>query len=138
MTAKGKIVVRCPKMDTFRVSSTRRKTSQIQADVEIIMVSPPAYFTGQITFPVCNINKVFGPLWQVEEVTASGMVGDSNVFLSMTLKPEWTFGPLALPVQAFGTFGPYRVKMRYPFVWASLTGPGKWTVAACQANGEVF
>lgn len=104
----------------------------------ITMNSPPAYFDGQITFPVCNINKIFGPLWQVEKVTASGMLKDWNIFLSMTLEPEWTLGPLALPVKASGTFGIYDVALRFPWAWASFTGPGKWTVNPVKAEGIVF
>jgi hypothetical protein len=145
----GTIAVSCPAMLTTKVSSTRRLTSEIPADVTITLASynniQGLVLKGGITFPVVAINKVFGPLWQVDEVTASGSVTDPFTKLvyklSITLQPEWTFGPLALPCKAKGTLflpeGGATIIQRYPFVWASYTGSGKWTVAPVTAFGTV-
>ena len=90
---------------------------------------------GELRFPPCFINKIFGLLWQVEQVTAKGMF---SIFdLTLTLYPEATLGPLAFPVRAIGAIGTWKVQAMFPFCWAAWTGPKSWTVQAVTAYGTI-
>ena len=132
----GNITVHCPPMPTWRVSSTQRRTSAIDAGVYCMFPGAEESLCGILTFPECNINKRLGLIWMVDKVTASGNVGGFK--FRLTLEPEWTVAMLALPCKAEGTIGPYKVKMRFPFCWAQWTGPKEWTVEAVTAFGTVY
>jgi hypothetical protein len=138
MLLQGKIVVSCPAMLTTRVSRSERKTSEISAYTEVTLPGGDV-LRGSVIFPECRILKKFGLLWQVEQVTAKGFVSGNRI--EITLVPEWTFGPLALPCKASGFISmlpnsPY-INMVFPWAWSTFSGPGKWTVNPVVAYGSV-
>jgi hypothetical protein len=132
--ALGTAVVHCPPMLTVRTGKDTRTTTELPAPTDVV-APDGTVLAGLVTFPPVTIDKVFGPLWKVRSVEAKGTIGPYQA--SITLEPEWTVFMLALPCKASGTIGPWKFIGRFPFVFASWTGPGKWTVAACEGEGTL-
>jgi hypothetical protein len=148
----GTITINCPKMGVVPTDNPLvHDTTELVCPVTITR-DDGTVLDGQVVYPVCPVKFVKPGLWRVDQVTASGKIGNWDI--AVTLEPEdviWDgIGKRkALECKGTGAIWDHSILSFFPHVIAtiSLVSPaveswrdkiGEFFVDPCVETGEVI